>query len=106
MAKLCAPCKQCSQKLHIVAGTDVCMLCWIPPYDAREPEAQPDNTSGRAKGRAPDEQTRAAIVARYTADPTETIDTVSTALDVGRKAVQEVLRVAGVMRRGTYGRQT
>lgn len=105
MARACVPCKRCAEKIHIVVGTDVCVLCWIPPLDARTPEAQPDNTSGRAKNPAPDEQTKAAIVTRYVADPAETVDTVSTALKVRRDAVRDVLRVAGVMRQSTYGRQ-
>jgi hypothetical protein len=89
---------------HLIVDTGVCRDCWIPPYDARTPEAQPDNASGRARNPDPDEPTRAKIVARYLADPRETIDTVADALKVRRTAVRDVLRIAGAMRAGTYRR--
>jgi hypothetical protein len=91
-------CARCGEKSHIVDGTDLCMLCWIPPHDQRELEGRPDDTSGRARTAEPSPAMRQAIVDRYMSDELETQESVSTALGVPMHVVRAVLAASGVSR--------
>lgn len=90
----CARCRQTNA--HIVTGTGLCIGCWTPPHDDREPEAVPDHEGGRARAPAPPADIRDRIIAVYRARGS--INAVQTALGLSRLVVSETLRAAGEMR--------